>query len=144
MPHIGMPEGLSGIVGLMAARPGVGARLAGLLHELLCGDGPLTVTERELIAAYVSTLNRCAPEAGDRLADSAGLGPAADGIDPRLRALLRLAAAVVAGGDTVTPDLVTTVREAGCTDQEIHDTVLLSAAFCMVSRYVDSLDAGQP
>lgn len=30
-------------------------------------------------------------------------------------------------------------REAGATDLEIHDTVLIAAAFCMYNRYVDGL-----
>ena len=30
-------------------------------------------------------------------------------------------------------------REQGATDVEIHDTVLIAAAFCMYNRYVDGL-----
>ncbi len=32
----------------------------------------------------------------------------------------------------------------GATDLEIHDTVLISAAFCMYNRYVDGLGTIQP
>ena len=32
----------------------------------------------------------------------------------------------------------------GATDIEIHDTVLIAAAFCMYNRYVDGLDTWQP
>ena len=39
----------------------------------------------------------------------------------------------------VTEKLVETAREAGATDAEIHDTVLISAAFCMFNRYADGL-----
>jgi uncharacterized peroxidase-related enzyme len=152
MPHIKVPEGLPGIVGLLAFKPSTGARLAELMHELLRGDSPLSAADRELIAAYVSTLNCCefcarshasAARHLDHEADlrsAAELGPEAEFLDPRLRALLRLAAAVVAGGSHVTDDLVAEVRAAGADDDEIHDTVLLAAAFCMVNRYVDGLD----
>ncbi|MGB9515464.1 MAG: hypothetical protein WBU20_27530, partial [Candidatus Acidiferrum sp.] len=35
-------------------------------------------------------------------------------------------------------------RERGATDKEIHDTVLIAAAFCMYNRYVDGLATWQP
>ena len=35
-------------------------------------------------------------------------------------------------------------RAAGATDMEIHDTVLIAAAFCMYNRYVDGLGTEQP
>ncbi len=35
-------------------------------------------------------------------------------------------------------------RKHGATDLEIHDTVLIAAAFCMYNRYVDGLDTVQP
>jgi hypothetical protein len=35
-------------------------------------------------------------------------------------------------------------RTEGATDIEIHDTVLIAAAFCMYNRYVDGLDTWQP
>jgi hypothetical protein len=34
--------------------------------------------------------------------------------------------------------------EQGATDIEIHDTVLIAAAFCMFNRYVDGLGTWQP
>jgi hypothetical protein len=35
-------------------------------------------------------------------------------------------------------------RAQGASDTEIHDTVLIAAAFCMFNRYVDGLDTWQP
>ena len=35
-------------------------------------------------------------------------------------------------------------RHEGATDVEIHDTVLIAAAFCMFNRYVDGLGALTP
>ena len=35
-------------------------------------------------------------------------------------------------------------RRQGATDLEIHDTVLIAAAFCMYNRYVDGLGTWQP
>jgi uncharacterized peroxidase-related enzyme len=156
MPHIKVPDGLPGIVGLLAYKPATGARLAALMHELLRGDSPLSAADRELIAAYVSTLNSCDscarghvcaeshPDHGADPRAAAELGPGADFLDPRLRTLLALAAAVVSGGSCVTDDVVAAARAAGAGDEEIHDTVLLAATFCMVNRYVDGLATEPP
>ena len=35
-------------------------------------------------------------------------------------------------------------RTEGATDREIHDTVLIAAAFCMFNRYVDGLGTPVP
>ncbi len=44
----------------------------------------------------------------------------------------------------MTEDHVAAAREAGATDVEIHDTVLIAAAFCMYNRYVDGLGTYAP
>ena len=44
----------------------------------------------------------------------------------------------------VTGEAVAKARAAGATDLEIHDTVLIAAAFCMFNRYVDGLGAPVP
>ena len=60
-------------------------------------------------------------------------------VSAKMRALLDVAGAVQRGGREVTEDLVTAARAEGATDVEIHDTVLIAAAFCMFNRYVDGL-----
>jgi hypothetical protein len=44
----------------------------------------------------------------------------------------------------VTTEDVERARQQGATDKEIHDTVLIAAAFCMYNRYVDGLATWQP
>jgi hypothetical protein len=39
---------------------------------------------------------------------------------------------------------VAAARAEGATDVEIHDTVLIAAAFCMFNRYVDGLATVAP
>ena len=39
---------------------------------------------------------------------------------------------------------VTAALESGATDLEIHDAVLIAAAFCMYNRYVDGLATCAP
>ena len=61
-----------------------------------------------------------------------------------MRSLLELAGKVQVSGSAVTQDDVDAARAAGATDVEIHDTVLIAAAFCMYNRYVDGLGTWTP
>jgi alkylhydroperoxidase/carboxymuconolactone decarboxylase family protein YurZ len=61
-----------------------------------------------------------------------------------MKALLTVAASVQKGGRYVTAAQVAHARNAGATDREIHDTVLIAAAFCMFNRYVDGLGTWAP
>ena len=61
-----------------------------------------------------------------------------------MKALLVIAGKVQKGGKHVTPEDVQNARDLGTTDLEIHDTVLIAAAFCMYNRYVDGLGTWQP
>ena len=48
------------------------------------------------------------------------------------------------GGRHVTEADIAGAREQGASDLDIHDTVLIAAAFCMFNRYVDGLGATTP
>jgi hypothetical protein len=61
-----------------------------------------------------------------------------------MKSLLAIAGRVQQGGEFVTEHDVARAREHGATDKEIHDTVLIAAAFCMFNRYVDGLGTWQP
>jgi alkylhydroperoxidase family enzyme len=117
MPHIAVPTQRPGIRGLMASKPASGVKLNELAQQLLRGDSPLTPGERELIAAYVSSLNRTRYCTGSHSAAAAhtldGGYPLVEAVladvttapvDDRMRALLHLAGKVQAGGLNVTPD----------------------------------------
>jgi len=56
-----------------------------------------------------------------------------------LKALLAIAGKVQRGGKSVLPEDIDRARQQGATDAEIHDAVLIAAAFCMYNRYVDGL-----
>ena len=62
----------------------------------------------------------------------------------KLKALLAVAGSVQKGGKHVTTEQIDRAKEAGVTDKEIHDTVLIAAAFCMFNRYVDGLATWTP
>ena len=44
----------------------------------------------------------------------------------------------------VKPEDIEQAREQGASDEEIHDTVLIAAAFSMFNRYVDGLGTELP
>ncbi len=48
------------------------------------------------------------------------------------------------GGKQVKAEHITAARQTGATDKEIHDTVLIAAAFCMFNRYMDGLATWAP
>lgn len=156
MPYIQLDNDQPGIRGLMAWRPESGGPLAALAQQLLRGDSELTAAERELIAARVSRGNECAfCERSHAAAARALLDGDPDGIvdsvtsgaghaDARMAALLELADLVRERGDRVTQADVDAARAAGASDEQVHDTVLVAAAFCMFNRYVDGLGATTP
>src|SRR5580693_3298356 len=59
MTHITLNTDLPGISGLFRYRPETAAPMEELAEALLRGPNTLTRGERELIAAYVSSLNEC-------------------------------------------------------------------------------------
>jgi hypothetical protein len=65
-------------------------------------------------------------------------------VPAKVKALLTIASAVRESGRAVTAEQVARARAAGATDLEIHDTVLIAAAFCMFNRYVDGLATAAP
>src|SRR6202020_320096 len=67
-----------------------------------------------------------------------------DPISEKLKALLAIAGKVQQGGKQVTSEDVERARSTGATDLEIHDKVLIGAAFCMYNRYVDGLATWAP
>jgi uncharacterized peroxidase-related enzyme len=156
MPHIDLPEGLPGISAGFAYRPETAKPMRELAHILLHHPGTLSPGERELIACFVSSRNQtyfC--EASHGAAATAHLGDAsivdeikrdfyAAPVSPKLRALLVIAGKVQQDGKLVTRDDVEVARSLGATDLEIHDTVLIAAAFSMYNRYVDGLGTWQP
>jgi uncharacterized peroxidase-related enzyme len=157
MAHIKVPEGIPGIRSLVMFRPETGKPLYELAQILLRGESTLSEAERELIAAYVSCRNACffcmsshAAAAkclyGDKkdIVDDVLKDLAHANLSQKMEALLAIAGKVQILGNEVTQHDVDAARTAGATDREIHDTVLIAAAFCMFNRYVDGLASSTP
>lgn len=153
MPHIQVPEELPGIRGLMAFRPESAHPLNLLVDVLLRSTEGISPGERELIATFVSSLNNCyycqtthgsvaaAHLGGDEdLVNQVKRDYKSAPISEKLKKLLAIAEQVQKSGKNVTQEAVAAARHEGATDLEIHDAVLIAAAFCMYNRYVDGLD----
>jgi uncharacterized peroxidase-related enzyme len=118
-------------------------------HEAMRGPSPWSVADRELMAAYVSKVNRTA------FCIAAHSATAAQAYDNRplvtavlddlnaapiaapLRATLRMLGKLTADG-TVTPEDMRTVLAAGATAEQIKDALAVSAAFNITDRLADA------
>jgi uncharacterized peroxidase-related enzyme len=157
MPHIKLPDGLHGIRGPMAFRPETAKPLNELAEALLHAPNSLPQGDRELIATYVSSLNDCyfcqtvhgsiaaaCLNNNEDLVLQVKRDFKSANISEKLKALLAIAGKVQRDGKLVTAEDIANARKHGATDVEIHDTVLIAAAFSMYNRYVDGLDTWQP
>ncbi|QMV19355.1 peroxidase-related enzyme [Granulicella sp. 5B5] len=160
MPHIALPPNVPGIGGAFAFRPETARPMRELAHVLLFepgGEASLSSRDRELIASYVSSRNNCyfcqtshgaaaASHAGGsaELVAAVWQDPETAEISPKLKALLAIAGQVQGDAKGVSEAHIEAARLQGATDLEIHDTVLIAAAFCMYNRYVDGLGTWQP
>ena len=157
MPHISLPEGLPGIRGPMAFRPETAETYA------RTGRSPAERTDHSFArrtrddSAFVSRRNDCEfchaihravaahhLDGNEDLVIQVKADPQHAAISDKLKALLVIAGKTVEGGKRVTAEDVARARQHGATDLEIHDTVLIAAAFCMFNRYVDGLATWAP
>jgi uncharacterized peroxidase-related enzyme len=156
-PYITIPEGMPGIRGPLSLRPDVAKPLSALMEVLMRNENALSRGERELIATYVSHLNNCfyCEQAHGGVTQyylqcstdfihqiKSDLNNA--DVSEKMKSLLRIAASVVKGGKQVTTQQVAAAKALGASDLEIHDVVLIAAAFCMFNRYTDGLNTWAP
>jgi uncharacterized peroxidase-related enzyme len=156
----GLPDA-PGISAAMRLTPNLGLHLRGLADELLVNDFPgatISRADRELLATAVSAANDCffcmdshgaharalMSSGGDdhRIAyiDDLKAGESA-GLDPKMRALLRISRTVGRRALELTADDVAAAATAGATDGDIQLAVLIAAGFSMYNRMVDGFRA---
>jgi uncharacterized peroxidase-related enzyme len=128
-------------------------------HEVIMrGPSPLTVAERELIAAYVSGLNTCQYCHGVHAATAARFGisetlikgllenPAEAPVEAWLKPLLSFVKKLTLTPSRMTQADADQVFAAGWDEQALHDAVSVCALFNFMNRLVEGLgvktDAG--
>ncbi|MDO3643195.1 carboxymuconolactone decarboxylase family protein [Mucilaginibacter sp. L3T2-6] len=156
MPHIAVEEHLPGITGLLEYRKDTAQPIRELTQILLRGQSTLTEGERELIATVTSNGNQCRfctaahTAAADIFLDENKTSSCVKTdiesapVSEKMKALLVIADKVRESGKSVKPEHIARAKAAGATDLEIHDTVLISALFCLYNRYVDGLATALP
>ena len=157
MAHVALPPGAPGIIGLLTAYPHSRKPLNALANAVLVGDASLSRGERELIAAFTSGGNECNFCMNSHAAAARHLLPDRQSVvddalrdaqtapvGEKMRALLAIAGKVRRDGRLVSQADVERARKAGADDRAIHDTVLITAMFCMFNRYVDGLGTPLP
>jgi uncharacterized peroxidase-related enzyme len=121
-------------------------------HEaLLRGDSPLTIGERELIAAYVSGLNDCRYCHGVHSQTASAFGIRLNtirnllsdwrqaNVNPRLRPILRFVRKLTLSPTKITAADVGPIFAAGWNDRALHDAVAVCALFNFMNRLVNGL-----
>lgn len=156
MPFISVEQHLPGITGLLEYRKDSAQPIRELTQLLLRGPSSLTQGERELIATIVSHRNGCRfctsahtaavdmllgeRETCEIVKEDIEKAP----VSEKMKALLTIASQVQQSGKHVTDVSIARAKNAGATDLEIHDTVLIAALFCLYNRYVDGLSTFTP
>lgn len=124
-------------------------------HEvLLRGPSPFTEAQRELVAAYVSGLNRCRYCQGVHTATAERLG-VEEGVVPRLienfeaaaipdemRPILRYARKLTEHPASITQADADAILAAGWDESAIFQTVAVTALFNFMNRLVEGLGIG--
>jgi uncharacterized peroxidase-related enzyme len=159
MPHIELPKEMPGITAGFAFRPETAKPMRELAHVLLhiSGNEGFSSADRELVASFVSSRNTCyfcqtshgaaaahLHEGGENVVNAVCSDYKSAPISDKLKSLLAIAEQVQIDGKRVTGNLVDKAKVEGATDLDIHDTVLIAAAFSMYNRYVDGLATWQP
>ena len=155
MPHIDVPNEIPGIRALLAFRPETAEPLGALANALLHAPNSLT-RGRTRADCGVRVLAECVhlllaqSRGGCRLppwrrnAGRCGVATRARGYLREAEGAARRGGRVQQSGRIGPPEDIARARSLGATDIEIHDTVLIAAAFCMFNRYVDGLAALTP
>ena len=151
MAYIELNNRLPGITGLLENRLDTAAPIRELTQVLLRGENSLTEMERELIATIVSFRNKCRFCTKAHAATVIALGGSQEllekvyhdlenaPVSEKMKALLVIGSKVQETGKAVLPVHIERAKKEGATDQEIHDTVLIAALFCLYNRYVDGM-----
>lgn len=151
-PYIQLDSNFPGIVSLFMYDKDNAKHLMAMAETIMRRERPkgLSVGERELIASFVSKLNECrfccdshsactAEYLGQDLVNQVIYQQNSEAVSMTMQSLLSVAACVQGLDRDQLPRQIGLAKELGATDEEIHDTVLVTAFFSMCNRYVDGL-----
>ena len=132
----------------LAINPDAGRLLSAYHQQILRGKSPLTVAERELIAAYVSALNKCKfcyrthavtarlfgiPQ---EMFDALEVGDELSTVSDKLRPMLAFARQLTLDHQSITADHAQAVFDVGWSKEALHDLILVASMFNFMNRFV--------
>jgi uncharacterized peroxidase-related enzyme len=151
MPYLTSLRAGASLIDVFKAFPATSTPLIEFHEVLLRGPSPFTAAERELLAAYVSGLNRCKfchgvhTATAERMGIEAGLLPkivrsgGLEGVEVKLQPVLALARKLTLAPDSVTKADTDAVRSAGWDDAALYYAVAVTALFNFMNRLVEGL-----
>lgn len=151
-PYINLPNGYPGIVSLFVYDKDMAKHVSNMAQSLMRRESPLSVGEREMIAAYVSKLNQCDFCCGSHTACAMATGDPnlvrqiieedkdpGDILSDKMFYLLAVVRAVQSLDRKMIPIAIQASKDKGATDREIYDTVAITSMFSMCNRLVEGL-----
>lgn len=150
MAHISLPGELPGMQALLAYRPAIAPPLLQLMQVLMRENSALSMADRELLAAAVSTANHCSSCSAIHGAIAAQLSGRSVGwvyqrcvddttLQKPLKQYVALGKAIAHREFKVGQKIIDDMRQEGVETQTIHDVVLIASLFTLFNKYIDGL-----
>lgn len=114
-------------------------------------ESPLSIGQRELIAAFVSGINKCTYCHGSHTAVAARFGINAGLLkdllddlntadyDPQFKTLLAYSRKLTLSPSKITQDDIDQILQAGWSERALYDAILVCGAFNLMNRFVDGI-----
>ncbi len=148
--NFGRPQ-VPGILKCFATHPPLLEHMMGLAQSMLFTDGALGRKNKEILATFVSSRNACeycADSHGsfllmqggppDLLAAAMTCDLQSKSLDPAQAALLRFVQKVTDDSQSIQPADIEVLRASGWKDQQIAETIHLTALFACFNRVVNA------
>lgn len=149
MPFMKTLGELSGVPDIFKLSPKAGIGLVDFHEALLRGASPLSEGERELIATYVSALNKChyCYNAHAGCAEAYGYSretmeamvkdPASAGLDARIVPILNYVGKLTREASSVTQEDADAVYAAGWEELALHHAIMTACCFNFMNRLLE-------
>jgi uncharacterized peroxidase-related enzyme len=146
----------AGLLQIFRAFPEAARPLLEYHEVLLRGDSPFTPAERELIAAYVSGLNKCnyCRAVHSQTAVALGIsskviaeivsGSEPEHVELRMRPVLAFVRKLTLAPGEITSADIAPVFGAGWDDRAVHDAAAICGLFNLMNRLVNGLGVEAP
>jgi uncharacterized peroxidase-related enzyme len=137
------------VVDIMKMSPKMGIALMHMHHEVMRAPSPLSESERELISAYVSGLNKCRYCFGTHAACAEAYGTPRSvidnwyddlegcGIDAKLIPIMKVAKILTENPSGMTEAAAKEVYDEGWDEQALHDAISVICCFNFMNRMLE-------